>query len=64
MKSQLSLEKIEQAIANADPQTQKRLLRDMPRLLKIPADNMALLIISQPAFGFWDNPEDSIYDEL
>lgn len=64
MKSQLSLAEIEQAIANAEPENQRRLLVDLPHLLKIPAADLALLKVAESSFGFWNNPDDIIYDQL
>ena len=59
-----SLKQIEEAIARARPEDQKSLLRDLPRLLKISSADMALLKAAEPSFDFWNNPDDSIYDDL
>jgi hypothetical protein len=32
--------------------------------LKIQLDDVAWLKAAEPAFEFWNNPEDAIYDEL
>lgn len=58
------LDRIEQAIARSRPETQRQLLRDLPRLLKMKAEDMALLLNAQPAFDFWDNPDDEVYDQM
>ena len=64
MKNKISLKEIEQAILNAEPEEQKRLLGDLPHLLKIPAPDLALLKIAEPSFDFWNNTDDLIYDQL
>lgn len=64
MKNELSLREIEQAISRARPEEQTRLLRDLPRLLKIAPADLSLLKISEPSFDFWNNPEDAVYDAL
>lgn len=43
---------------------QVRLLRDLPAHLKIQPDDVAWLKAAEPAFEFWNNPEDAIYDQL
>ena len=59
-----SLQEIEQAIERADPEQQKQLLKDLPRLLKISSLDIALLKIAEPSFEFWNHPDDTIYDSL
>ena len=58
------LDEIERAIANADPETQKRFLSHLPRLLKLSAAELEFLKAAEKAFEFWDNPDDRIYDRL
>lgn len=58
------LEKIENAIRALSREEQKILLTDLPRLLDLSADDIALLKAAETAFNFWDNSEDSIYDSL
>ena len=60
----LSLEDIERAIEQFPPDEQQRLLADMPRLLKLSRVDLALLKLAEPAFQFWENPDDAIYDTL
>lgn len=59
-----TLETIEKAIAEADPEDQRRLLANIPQLLKIDTGDLSLLKSAESAFGFWDNKEDAVYDEL
>ena len=64
MKKLLSLAQIEQAISNANPEKQKKLLKDLPHLLKIHFSDLALLKVSEQSFDFWNNPDDIVYDRL
>lgn len=64
MENQLSLEQIEKAISQSDPEQQRHLLRDLPHLLKLPVADLALLKVAEPSFDFWNNPDDLIYDRL
>jgi len=59
-----TIEQIQQAIANADAKTQRKLLAAMPRLLNIDAGSVNLLKAAEPSFDFWDNDEDAVYDNL
>jgi hypothetical protein len=36
----------------------------LPQHLKITPDDLAWPRLAEPAFEFWNNPEDAIYDEL
>ena len=58
------LQKVEQEISQLEAREQKKLLEDLPRLLKIPADDILLLKVAEKSFDFWNTPEDSIYDNL
>jgi len=64
MKERASLDEIERAIADADPETQKRFLSHLPHLLKLSAAELEFLKAAESAFEFWDNPDDRIYDRL
>ncbi|MGH7813976.1 MAG: hypothetical protein ACREQI_08245 [Candidatus Binataceae bacterium] len=59
-----TVEEIESAIERLDAGEQARLLRDLPSILKIAPDDVALLQLAEPAFEFWDNPEDAAYDKI
>ena len=63
-KSNLSIKDVERAIRSFEVKDQKKLLNDLPKLLKLPAADIGLLKTAESAFGFWDNPEDQIYDNL
>ena len=55
---------INEAIEHLDVREQIRLLQDLPAHLKIQPDDVAWLKAAEPAFEFWNNPEDAIYDKL
>ncbi|MBI3418498.1 MAG: hypothetical protein HY043_24670 [Verrucomicrobia bacterium] len=55
---------ITRAIENLDVKQQARLLKELPQHLKISPDDVAWTHLAEPAFDFWDNPEDAIYDHL
>ena len=43
---------------------QIELLEVLPEHLKVLPDDLAWTRLAEPAFEFWDNPEDAIYDKL
>ena len=55
---------ISEAIEKLDVRAQIELLRNLPQHLKISPDDLAWTRLAEPAFEFWNNPEDAIYDEL
>jgi hypothetical protein len=55
---------ITEAIEKLDAKEQIELLRVLPERLKISPDDLAWSRLAEPAFEFWDNPEDAIYDKL
>jgi hypothetical protein len=55
---------ISAAIDKLDVKEQVELLRILPQHLKISLDDLAWCRMAEPAFEFWDNPEDAVYDEL
>ena len=55
---------ISEAIEKPDVKEQVELLRVLPQHLKISPDDLAWPRLAEPAFEFWNNPEDAIYDEL
>ena len=52
------------AIKRANPEEQRELLAQLPHLLNMENANFTLLNLAEESFSFWDNPEDSIYDDL
>jgi hypothetical protein len=59
-----TVQEISQAIEQLDVRGQMQLLRDLSGHLKIQPDDIAWLKAAEPAFEFWNNPEDAIYDEV
>jgi hypothetical protein len=55
---------ISEAIERLDVKEQVKLLQALPQHLKIDPDDLAWTRLAEPAFSFWDNPEDAIYDQL
>lgn len=60
----MSLKDLTDAIEHLNKQDQKILLSKLLSLQKISLDDLALLKVAEPSFDFWDNPEDSFYDNL
>ena len=59
-----SVAEISDAIQKLDIREQIELLRVLPKHLKISAEDLDWAQLAEPAFEFWDNPEDAIYDKL
>jgi hypothetical protein len=59
-----TVQEIGEAIQHLDVRGQMQLLRDLPAHLKIQPDDIAWLKAAEPAFEFWNNSEDAVYDEL
>lgn len=59
-----TIREIGEAIERLDVRDQVRLLNELPAHLKIQPDDVAWLKAAEPAFAFWNNSEDAIYDEL
>ena len=55
---------ISEAIEKLDVKEQVRLLQTLPQHLKTTPDDLAWTRLAEPAFEFWNNPEDAIYDDL
>ena len=55
---------ISEAIERLNVKEQVELLRILPQHLKISAEDLAWSRLAEPAFEFWNNPEDAIYDNL
>ncbi|HME52587.1 MAG TPA: hypothetical protein VKM55_10240 [Candidatus Lokiarchaeia archaeon] len=60
-----SLNDVEDAIRKFSPDEKRQLLTDLPKLLNgFTSDDEGFLKLAESAFAFWDNAEDSIYDDL
>jgi hypothetical protein len=64
MSTETSLKNLTDAIEHLNQNDQKLLLSKLLYLQKISINDLALLKVAEPSFDFWDNPEDSIYDDL
>ncbi len=60
----ITLDQAETVIAEAKPEQQRRFLAHLPKLLKLSLADLALLKLAEGSFGFWDNQDDAIYDQL
>ncbi len=60
----ITIDQVETIIAKAKPEQQRRLLAHLPRLLKLSVSDIAFLKLTEGSFGFWDNPDDALYDQL
>ena len=55
---------ISEAIEKLDIKDQVELLRILPQHLKILPDDITWSKLAEPAFEFWNNPDDAVYDNL
>jgi hypothetical protein len=55
---------IEEAIGKLELKEQVQLLRDLPALLSPQIQELEWLQVAEPSFGFWDNKDDTVYDDL
>jgi hypothetical protein len=55
---------IGEAIEKLELKDQVELRRNLSRHLKIAPEDFGWTRLAEPAFGFWNNPEDAIYAEL
>jgi len=60
----MTLKAIEKAVRTLKPNEQRKLLSDLPLLIKILSEDIMRLKAAEKSFAFWNNPEDSIYDTL
>lgn len=60
----ITLEKIENEIKNSTLESQRRLLKRLPHLLKYRVPDLSLLKLSELSFEFWNNADDAVYDRL
>lgn len=62
--SRWSVEEILGAVRDLSPDAQQEVLTRLPSVLSLSQDELAWLRLAEPAFQFWDNPEDAAYDAL
>ncbi len=58
------VDKIFEDIKRLSKTEQKELLRLLPKALDVTHEDLSWARLAESSFGFWDNPEDRIYDEL
>jgi hypothetical protein len=58
------VEKIFEDIKTLSKEEQKELLRLLPKALDVTTEDLLWARLAESSFGFWNNPEDQIYDEL
>ena len=51
-------------IQEFEAQERDQFLSLLPKLLGISSEDYGWLKLAESAFGFWDNEEDAIYDQL
>jgi hypothetical protein len=59
-----SVEQILEAIRTLPPEAQRELVSHLPSVLALSPEALAWLRLAEPAFQFWDNPEDAVYDAM
>ena len=58
------LERISEAIKQLDVESQRELLKRLPKLMNIDTEILGWQKVAESSLSFWDNPEDAVYDEL
>ncbi len=62
--SRWSVEQVLGALRDLPPEAQQEVLNRLPSVLAPSPEELAWLHLAEPAFQFWDNPEDAAYDAL
>ncbi len=60
----MTLKSIEKAVKTLKPKEQRKLLADLPSLIRISPEDIARLKVAEKSFQFWNNSEDSIYNTI
>lgn len=60
----MTLKTIEKAVRALKPEEQRKFLKDLPKLIKLPLKELSRLKAAEASFSFWNNKEDSVYDRL
>jgi hypothetical protein len=58
-----TIAEISEAIDKLDVKEQVELLRILPQHLKVSLDDLAWSRLAEPAFEFWNNPDDAVCEE-
>ena len=62
--SRWSVEQVLGAVRDLPPEAQREVLFRLQSVLALSPEELAWLHLAEPAFAFWDNPEDGAYDAL
>lgn len=60
----MTLKAFEKAIRKLKPGQQRKFLRDLPAIIRLPREDVTRLKAAEKSFAFWDNPQDAVYDRL
>jgi len=60
----MTLKTLEKAVRSLKPEQQRKLLLDLPSLLRLSPEDLLRLKASEQSFAFWNNPQDAVYDRL
>ena len=58
------MEEVSEAIKELDAESQRELLKRLPKLIKIDIETLGWQKVTESSLSFWDNPEDAVYDGL
>ena len=59
-----NIERIFEEIKSLSEDRQNEFLTLLPKALNLGPEDLLWARLAESAFGFWDNPEDDIYNEL
>lgn len=54
----MTLKSLEKAVRSLKPAEQRKLLSDLPGLLRLSPDDVLRLKAAEQSFAFWNNPKD------
>lgn len=60
----MTLKSLEKAVRLLNPEDQRKLLSDLPFLLRLSPEDMLRLKAAEHSFSFWNNLQDEVYDRL
>jgi hypothetical protein len=60
----MTLKMLERAVRSLKLEEQRKLLSDLPSLLRLSSEDVLRLKAAEQSFAFWNNPEDDVYDRL
>jgi hypothetical protein len=60
----MTLKMLEKAVRSLKLEEQRKLLSDLPSLLRLSPEDVLRLKAAEQSFAFWNNPEDDVYDRL